>query len=153
MSQWDAIEQRRLALEHDLSRWIQELDADPRLTLSQGILSRASEQFEQLLRSRLEIAATENPTKTEAVVAIVGQGKDVRRLTLGQCINVLLTLDQASELHPGRRLSPDGSKLRKIVSSRNQVLHGRVASGAKLQVVRRFLQDLLDICSGPLIRS
>lgn len=153
MSHWDSLEQHRMGLENDLSRWIQELDASPRLTLSQGILARASEQFEQLLRSRLEIAATENPAKTEAIVGIVGEGKEVRRLTLGQCINVLLTLDQASELRPGSRLSPNGSKLRKIVSSRNQVLHGRVASGAKLQVVRQFLQDLLDICKGPLLRS
>ena len=155
MTTWSELERRRALLEADLNRWLGELENAARETLSQGILSRAAAEFERVIRDRLEIAAQENPSKAQSVVELVGQGKPIGKLTLGQCINALLMLDKAKELgtHHATGTPLNATQLRSIVKSRNEVLHGRVASTAKIDVVRRFLTTLRDVCQDSLLRE
>lgn len=145
------IQQLRQEVDQDLQRWTTELSKDTRSTLFHGILTSACERFELLLRKRLALARQESPSITEDLLVEFGHGKSWERLTLGECLDILLALDDRHLLGHGRLLAAQRRQQAwRIIQKRNALVHGRYDSRSKQQDAPILLDDLLTLVRSPL---
>ena len=149
------LDEARRELIHDVRRWLAELRDRPRSTLSYGMLASASERTETLLRLRLEVARTVWPREVDKAIALYGEGRELNRLALGQCVRIAFLLDQAVGLARGRPAfdRTTRSTLTRILRRRNDVIHGRLSPKERLETSQAFLEDIHQLCGSSFLTT
>lgn len=112
----------------DLDRWEPELVdwLGGRGTLWYGIFDKACKGVDSLISAMTCQALLCAPDPGAAVLLLVGQGKPVERLTLGQQLDVLRALNKRRLLTAGRQVPKiDLDRIESLVDKRNDFEHGR----------------------------
>ena len=143
--------------ENDLRRWLRELKtSEPRATLSVGIVKQAFSYAEELLRRAAQHYVADAPDGgAEAIAAVCGgKRKAVAKLTLGEYIQLLMYLDARKQLTPtGRAIrKADEALLDRLRSARNNFTHGSPTDGLKVQEMRAFIEDVLQLSESAVVR-
>jgi hypothetical protein len=151
------VKKQRDKVVNDVTKWLGELDRGPRGTLFLGMLHGAAVQVEVLLRQCINVYLSDDRELTQAALAAVndGKGRSIARMTFGDCSKMLQYLDSRRKLAHGRRLigKRDKELLDRTVKLRNRLTHGSAADTTGLESASAFLEDVLAVCSLPVVSA
>jgi hypothetical protein len=152
-----SLKKQRDKVVNDVTKWLGELDRGPRGTLSLGMLHGAAVQVEVLLRQCIHVYLSDDRELTQAALAAVneGKGRNIDRLTFGDCAKMLQYLDSGKRLGHGRRLigKKDKELMDCTVKLRNNLTHGSAEDATGLESARPFLVDVLALCTLPVVSA
>jgi hypothetical protein len=148
----------RTAAATDIRRWIEELDrTPPRGTLSVGIFQQACRYAEELLRRAAESHIEGTPDLGAEALSTVsgGKKKHVAKLTLGECVQLLLILDSKRRLGSKRKVisKSDRTLLDRLSGSRNRFAHGSASARLEREAMGLFLADVLRLSEAAVIEE
>lgn len=139
----------------DLDRWEPELAnwGGTRCTLWYGIFDKACKRVEALISASTREWLARSPDVGDETLLTIGRGKPLERLTLGQQLDILRTLNARRATGP-RIPKPDLDRVERIVTKRNEFEHGRLDYGeTAIDVTLAFLSDARSLCQSPVIRA
>ena len=129
----------------DINRWFPELQAGIRSTLWHGVLTRAHQQVEALLKACASCMLAEAGDAGPAAVAAVAGGKPVAAMTMGQHVDLVRRLG-------GGLLSGDDRRLLdRLTELRNDFVHGRLPREQGQAKTVEFLSLAQELCQSRLL--
>lgn len=145
----------RNAAARDTRRWLSELEGtSPRNTLSVGIVQQACRHAEQIIRGVLHVFEAAEPEHVQAALPVSagGRPRSVRQSTLGECIHVLLSLDDKRRLLHRRAVVSNSDRLllRRVLRARNEFAHGPPGPFDPVQA-KSILRDVERVCGIKLV--
>lgn len=108
----------------------------------------------ELDRTRQELLADIERWLPEVeAVSIVGTGKPLNRLTMGERLDVLRTLDRKRAIVPQTGLisKPGGQVLERLTALRNNFAHGTIPSVEGPTQTQQFLKLARQLCKSELV--
>ena len=137
-----------------VERWTPELQREVRSTLWHGVLTKAANQTDRMLELTVMIAVARAGESGAAILQRIASGKTPDRLTMGQRLDALKSLDRQRLITPGARVlgKADRDLLEDLTGLRNDFLHGRLPSGQGSVETLRFLEYARQLCTGNFIR-
>ncbi len=139
----------------DIERWLPEVGPDVRSTLWHGVFMKAAKQTDRLFQLCVDVAIhLAGPAAPEAV-AIVSRGKPSERLTMGERMDVLKTLDRQRAIAVERKIigKTDRQLLEDLTILRNNFAHGSIPSGEGPEQTQRFLELARQFCETQLVQT
>jgi hypothetical protein len=139
----------------NIQRWLSELAGGPaRSTLEVGIASQTCKIAEQLLQRIAQAFVQAAGERGLEAIAEVSNGKKhrVAGLTLGQCVHLLILMDNKRLSPSGRRFisKADKALLERICKQRNTFVHPTPSQRVNVQAIEAILSDVLRLAALPV---
>lgn len=150
----DSIESIRLSLPAELHRWRAEINSRPRSTLWHGVATKIGAYLDQLFALSVATALRIAGEAGVAVVAGISNGKPLERLTMGQRMRILITLDARRLMGSDAKLLKKSGKdlLQETVSIRTDFAHGYIPREEGRAETLRLLDLAEDVCTEDLFQ-
>jgi len=131
----------------DINRWSPEVQAGIRSTLWHGVFTKAHQQVEVLLKACASTMVAEAGDAGAAAVAVVGGGKPIAAMTMGQHVDLVRRL--GSDLFGGE----DRRLLDRLTELRNDFVHGRLPREHGPTRTVEFLSLAQELCRSRLVAA
>lgn len=152
------IRERADQLDAELDRWLGEVArAGVRSTLGYGIVFRAAEALEDVLRTAVEILRSAAPSVAWESISRADGHKPLERATFGELVKVIERVAKATRLSDGGPFAPQAelTLLNRLSRIRNDFVHGRFRPdfGRPNLTVEALLKGARDLCRSALIHN
>ena len=138
----------------DIERWLPEVDPEVRSTLWHGVFTKAAKQADRLYQLCVEVALQLAGAAGPKTLAAVTKGKPPERLTMGERMDVLKSLDRQRVILGGKRIisKTDQQLLEDLTALRNHFTHGAFPSCEGPENTQRFLELARQLCGTQLLQ-
>ncbi len=138
----------------DIERWLPEVDPEVRSTLWHGVFTKAAKQADRLYQLCAEVALDRAGPAGSETLAAVTKGKPPERLTMGERMDVLKSLDRQRVILGGERIisKTDQQLLEDLTALRNRFTHGAFPSSEGPENAQRFLELTRQLCGTELVQ-
>jgi hypothetical protein len=121
------------------------------------MLNQAYRFAEELLRRAAAVHMADRPNMRDEALGVVTKGKKktLEKLTFGETVNFIASLDRKRRLVPGQKVvsKTDKALLKRLSSSRNSFAHGQAATRLHEEEIRSFLNDVARVCTLAVVEA
>lgn len=149
------VRELRSQLIGNIQRWMPELEPKPRSTFWFGVFTRCAKEVDHLFEACTDVAIARAGPAAETALLRIARGKSPTRLTMGERLDILRTLDRQRLIDQSRKLLTKGDHdvLNNLVSRRNDFAHRQVHPDSGAESAAQFLDLARRFCESDLVKT